>query len=135
MITAYTYIHSTEADPFGGPRREVALTPRHAGEIACIWESESRGRVGFELSYTGRQHLEHDPYRDVSAPYVEVNALAELRVREARLFLNAVNLTNVRQTNFDSLLLPARAPDGRWTTDVWAPLDGRVINGGVRLEF
>ncbi len=135
MITAYTYVHSTEADPFGGSRREVALTPRHAAEIACIWESESKGRVGFELSYTGRQHLEHDPYRDVSAQYVEVSALAELRIRAVRLFLNAVNLTDVRQTHFDPLLLPVQAPDGRWTTDVWAPLDGRVFNVGVRAEF
>ena len=135
MITTYTYLHATEADPAGGLRREVALTPRHAGELACIWESEAKGRVGFEVSYTGPQHLEHDPYRDVSASYVEVNALGELRIREVRLFLNAVNLTNVHQTHFDPLLLPAQAPDGRWTTDVWAPLDGRVVNVGVRVEF
>ena len=25
--------------------------------------------------------------------------------------------------------------DGRWTVDAWAPLDGRVINEGVRLAF
>jgi len=25
--------------------------------------------------------------------------------------------------------------DGRWTVDAWAPLDGRVINGGVRFVF
>jgi len=113
----------------------VPLTPRHAGEIAWIWEKESRGRVGLEVSYTGRQSLDHDPYRQVSVPYVELNALAELRLGETRLFVNAVNLTGVRQSHFDPLLLPTRAPDGRWTTDVWAPLEGRVFNAGVRLEF
>jgi len=51
------------------------------------------------------------------------------------VFLNAENLTGARQTRFDPLLLPAQAPDGRWTTDAWAPLEGRVINAGVRLEF
>jgi hypothetical protein len=25
--------------------------------------------------------------------------------------------------------------DGYWTVDAWAPLDGRVINGGMRLSF
>jgi hypothetical protein len=25
--------------------------------------------------------------------------------------------------------------DGRWTVDAWAPLDGRNINGGVRVAF
>ena len=52
-----------------------------------------------------------------------------------RLFLNLENLSNVRQTKWDSLLRPSRGVDGRWTVDAWAPLDGRVINGGVRLVF
>jgi iron complex outermembrane receptor protein len=33
------------------------------------------------------------------------------------------------------LLLPAQASDGRWTVDAWAPLDGFVANGGVRVAF
>jgi iron complex outermembrane receptor protein len=52
-----------------------------------------------------------------------------------RLFLNAENLTNVRQTRWDSMLRPAPGPDGRWTVDAWAPLDGRAFNGGVRVQF
>jgi iron complex outermembrane receptor protein len=135
VIATYTYVRSTEADQTGAGRREVPLTPRHAGEIGWIWEKESRGRVGVELSYTGRQRLENDPYRQASMPYVELSALAELRLGETRIFVNAVNLTGVRQTHYDSLVLPARAPDGRWTTDVWAPLEGRVFNVGVKLEF
>jgi outer membrane receptor for ferrienterochelin and colicins len=51
------------------------------------------------------------------------------------VFLNAENLLDARQTRWDPLLLPARAPEGRWTTDVWAPLEGRTFNAGVRLEF
>jgi outer membrane receptor for ferrienterochelin and colicins len=46
-----------------------------------------------------------------------------------------VNLTDVRQTRYDPLLLPAQAADGRWTIDVWSPLEGRVFNVGVRMEF
>jgi iron complex outermembrane receptor protein len=134
-IATYTYTHTTEVDPSGTARVEAPLTPRHAGEIAWILEKESRGRVGLELSYTGQQRLEHDPYRRTSPSYLELNALGELRFGETGLFVNAVNLTNVRQTDFDPLLLPARALDGRWTTDAWAPLQGRSFNAGVRFEF
>jgi len=28
-----------------------------------------------------------------------------------------------------------RGVDGRWTVDAWAPLDGRNINGGIRVNF
>jgi hypothetical protein len=36
---------------------------------------------------------------------------------------------------WDPLIRPSRAPDGRWTVDAWAPLDGININGGVRFAF
>ena len=52
-----------------------------------------------------------------------------------RLFLNAENLLDVRQTKDDPLIAAGAARDGRWTVDAWAPLDGRVINGGVRVAF
>jgi outer membrane receptor for ferrienterochelin and colicins len=59
----------------------------------------------------------------------------ERRIGPAGLFLNAENLTDARQTRWDRLVRPSRAADGRWTVDAWAPLDGRVINGGVRFRF
>jgi iron complex outermembrane receptor protein len=52
-----------------------------------------------------------------------------------RLFINGENLTGVRQTRWDPLIRPSRAPDGRWTVDAWAPLEGRNVNGGIRLHF
>ena len=135
VIGTYTYLHATESDPASPGRREVPLTPRHVAELAAILESESKGRIGAELSYTGRQSLEDDPYRTLGVAYLEVGVLGEVRIGDVHVFLNAENLTDVRQTRYDPLLLPARASDGRWTTDVWAPLEGRVFNAGVRLEF
>jgi len=53
----------------------------------------------------------------------------------ARAFVNLENLLDVRQTRHDPLVLPARSRTGRWTTDVWAPLEGRVINAGARIDL
>jgi len=101
-----------------------------------MWEKEGVARVGLECCFTGTQRLEYNPYRDSSAPYVLVGAMAERKVAaHVKLFLNLENLGNVRQTRWDPLLLPSRGSDGRWTVDAWAPLDGRVINGGVRFSF
>ena len=135
LTATHTYVHATEPSPDGPGRREVPLTPRHAAGLVGMWEAEGRGRVGMELYYTGRQALDDNPYRDESRPYVIVGALAEWRIRRARLFINLENLTDARQTRYDPLVLPTRSPNGRWTTDVWAPLEGRVINAGVRLEL
>jgi outer membrane receptor for ferrienterochelin and colicins len=69
-------------------------------------------------------------------PYVIVGAMAEHKIAtHVKLFLSLENLSNVRQTRWDALLLRNRESDGRWTVDAWAPLDGRVINGGARFVF
>jgi iron complex outermembrane receptor protein len=132
LTATYTYARSTESDPITGTRRAVPLTPSHALGVVAAWESEGRTRIGAELYYTGRQELDDNPYRAASRPYVVAGGLIEHRIGRLRVFVNLENLTNVRQTAFDPLVLPARASDGRWTTDAWAPLEGRVINGGVR---
>jgi hypothetical protein len=117
------------------PPGAVPLTPRHASGLVASWESEGRGRDGFALYYTGRQVLDDDPYRCVSRTYLVVGLLAERRLGPARVFLNLKNLTNVRQTRHAPLVRPSRAPDGSWTTNAWGPLDGRVVNGGVRIRL
>jgi len=130
----YTYVRSSEDEPSG--RTEVALTPRQSFGVVGTWEREGVRRIGLECYYTGTQRLEYNPYRDFSVPYVLVGAMAEQKVAaHVKLFLNLENLTNVRQTRWDPLLLPSRASDGRWTVDAWAPLDGRTINGGARFTF
>ena len=131
---SYTYVRASELEPSG--RAEVPLTPRHSLGVVGMWEKEGITRIGLECYYTGEQRLEYNPYRDFSKPYVLVGAMAEHKVAaHVKLFLNLENLTNVRQTRWDPLLLPQRASDGRWTVDAWAPLEGRIINGGARFFF
>jgi outer membrane receptor for ferrienterochelin and colicins len=115
--------------------RDVPLTPRHSAGIVGMWEAEDLGRLGIEWYYTGRQSLEENPYRAVSEPYMILGLLAEKSFGRVRLFVNGENLTGVRQTRRDSLLRPIQAADGRWTVDAWAPLEGRNINGGLRIRF
>lgn len=129
----YTYVRSRKYN--GAGRTDVPLTPRHSFGLTALWESEKAGRVGVECYYTGRQRLEHNPYRDASEPYVIFGVMAERPLGPVRIFFNAENLTGVRQTRWDPLVRPVRGADGRWTVDAWAPLEGRVFNGGVRLRF
>ena len=132
VTASYTYVQARESAH--GVSVDVAQTPRHSVGLVAMAENET-GRLGMEMYYTGRQRLEANPYRDVGEPYVVVGVLAERRVGPLRLFVNGENLTGVRQTRWDPILRPDRAVDGRWTVDAWAPLDGRVINGGVRIQF
>jgi outer membrane receptor for ferrienterochelin and colicins len=132
---SYVRTNAHEPDPNGSGRRLVPLTPRNTAGLTAVWEQHGRSRIGLEAYYTGRQRLEDNPYRARSRDFVELGAMAELTLGQISLFINAENLLNVRQTHYDPLLLPHRAPDGAWTVDAWAPLDGRTINGGVRFRF
>jgi len=114
---------------------EVPLTPRHSVTLLGGLEDEEIGRFVVEWFYTGRQRLEANPFRDESVPYATIGLLAERAFGKLRVFVNVEDLNNVRQTHFDPLLRPARGVDGRWTVDAWAPLDGRNVNGGIRLTF
>lgn len=128
----YTYVHSREGE--GAGRGDIPLTPRHSAGLTGMWEND-RGRAGVEAYFTGEQQLEDNPYRSRSVGYLLFGGLIERRIGHFRLFINVENLGGVRQTSWDPLVRPSQAVDGRWTVDAWAPLDGRVFNGGIRLAF
>ncbi|MDZ4673612.1 MAG: TonB-dependent receptor [Gemmatimonadota bacterium] len=136
LTASYTYLRGTELDPDSPvARREVPLNARHALGVVGMYEWEGTGRIGVELYYTGRQALEDNPYRGESPTYTILGALIERQVGWARLFINFENLTDVRQTATDPLVRPTPGAGGRWTTDAWAPLEGRVVNGGMKISW
>jgi len=42
---------------------------------------------------------------------------------------------NVRQTDTDPMVMRTRGMAGRWTTDVWAPLEGFMANVALRYRW
>ncbi|MCI0432498.1 MAG: TonB-dependent receptor [Gemmatimonadetes bacterium] len=135
ITVSHTYLDATEPAPDGNRRQRVPLTPRHMAGLVAVHEREGEGRAGLELYFTGKQSLDGNPYRTSSAPYVIVGVLLEKRFGRVRAFLNLENLTDTRQTRHHPVVLPAPGLFGRRTTDSWAPLEGRVFNGGVRVRL
>ncbi|HEY0873404.1 MAG TPA: TonB-dependent receptor [Vicinamibacterales bacterium] len=133
LTGTYTYVRAREHTDLG--TADVALTPRHSAGLVAMAEWEDSGRIGIEWYYTGKQRLEADPFRARSEPYVIVGLLAERRFGRYRLFVNGENLTGTRQTKWSPILRPTPSADGRVTVDAWAPLEGRTVNGGLRIVF
>jgi outer membrane receptor for ferrienterochelin and colicins len=135
LIATHMFVWATEPDRVSGMDREVPLNPRHTASVDGLWSITGRVRLGIELFYTGRQELDDSPYREQTEPYLLLGAVAEWRVGRVRLFANVENLSDVRQTDYDPLVRPSRGTLGLWTVDVWGPLEGRVLNGGIRVGF
>jgi iron complex outermembrane receptor protein len=133
LTAVYGFVHAREFE--NTAFADVPLTPRQSVTLLGGLEDEEVGRFVVEWFYTGRQRLEANPFRDESVPFMTVGLLAERAFGKLRVFVNVEDLNNVRQTQYDPLVRPTQGVDGRWTVDAWAPLDGRNINGGVRVKF
>ena len=115
------------------------LTPRSAGGVDAAFEDDDPGesgvRVAVEVFHTGAQRVAEDPYRTLTPPYTTVELLVSQRIGRFTVFVNGEDLGDVRQTRWDPLLRHAPGPGGSWTTDEWAPLEGRVLRFGVQASF
>jgi iron complex outermembrane receptor protein len=92
-------------------------------------------RAGIEGIYYGSQSLDDNPYRTRSKPYVYAMAIAMRQLGPVEIVANFENLLDVRMTRYQSLVRPAQTVGGRWTTDVWAPLEGFMANVAVRFRW
>ncbi|MDO6694601.1 TonB-dependent receptor [Aliiglaciecola sp. 3_MG-2023] len=135
VTASYLFLDATEYNATSDSRQDIKLTPKHSAGLVAMWEQHGKGRVGFEAYYTGTQRLSGNPYRSASKPYWHLGLLGEITLGQYSWFINAENLLDVRQTKEDPLVLPMRAPDGQWTTDIWSRNDGFTVNAGMRMRF
>jgi outer membrane receptor protein involved in Fe transport len=135
FLLTYGYMRGYRTDAVTGVREEVPLLNRHRAGADLMLERPGVYRVGIEGIYYGRQALDDNPYRSQSKPYVYLMAIAMRQFGSVEVVANFENLLDVRQTDYDSLLRPAPVVGGRWTTDVWAPLEGFVANVAVRFRW
>lgn len=135
FLLTYGYARGSMTDPETDRREQVPLINRHRVGADLMLEKPEVYRVGIEGIYYGRQVLDDNPYRTRSKPYVYTMAIAMRQFGPVELVANFENLLNVRQTRHDPLVLPAPTVGGRWTTDVWAPLEGFMANVAVRFRW
>ena len=135
FLLTYGYASGTRTDAEAGRREPVPLLNRHRIGADLMLERPGVYRVGIEGIYYGIQVLDDNPYRSRSKPYVYAMAIAMRQFGPVEVVANFENLLDVRQTRYQSLVLPAPAVGGRWTTDVWAPLEGFMANVAVRFRW
>jgi len=132
LSLGYTFLYATLSD--AGVVSELALNPRHSLGAVLMWESEEAGaKVGFETYFTGEQRLDDHPTRERSPSYLIMGLLVEKAFGPVRLFINFENFTDTRQTRFEPIITGDPAAGRVGLLPIYAPLEGRVINGGVRF--
>jgi len=113
-----------------GATRENPLTARHRLNNVLIYEKEDEWKLGFEAYYYSRQPLTDGGF---GRSYWTLGFMAEKIWEHFSLFLNFENFTDSRQTRFDTIYTgTVSKPTFR---DIYAPLDGIVVNGGIKLKW
>ncbi len=106
------------------------LTPKHNAGFVLFYEIEEKWSAGYEVYYTGKQF---DNLYNQKTDYWTMGVMLMRHWERLSVFVNFENFTNVMQSDFEPLVLP---PTNNPTfPDIWAPTDGFVFNGGIKLRL
>ena len=128
LFIGYTY---TDANTnFQNSKQLLPLTARHRLNNVLMYEIEDKLKLGLEAYYIGKQSLSDGSF---GKSYWITGLMAEKLWEQWSLFINFENFTNTRQSRFDniftgSILNPV-------FKDIYAPVEGFVVNGGLKIRL
>ncbi|HEU4471227.1 MAG TPA: TonB-dependent receptor [Flavisolibacter sp.] len=128
LFLGYTYadVYNHEA----GNRSWFPLTARHRLNNVLMYEKEEKLKMGLEAYYVSRQKLGDG---SIGKPYWITGFMVEKLWDKFSVFVNFENFTDTRQTRFDTIY--TGTVDQPLFRDIYAPVDGFVINGGIKLKL
>jgi outer membrane receptor for ferrienterochelin and colicins len=128
LFVGYTYTNAS--NHFDTQVTDLPLTPNHSIKGDLLYAIAGKWRVGMDYEYKSSQRLSNG---NKTKEYWTFGVVIEYTWKQFTLFGNVENYTNVRQTNFENMTsLPYNTPQ---FTEVWAPLDGIVFNGGIKVRW
>lgn len=128
LFLGYTYTDARQH--YNGEVNDMPLTPKHRVNTVLMLEKEDDFRIGLEAYYFSPQRLtDGSRGRD----YWINGVMLEKMFERFSLFLNFENIFDTRQSKFGSIYSGSmRNPEFH---EIYAPVDGRVINGGIKLNL
>ena len=128
LFVGYTY--ADVETHFNGSKQRLPLTAKHRLNNVLMYEVEEKWKIGLEAYYTSRQTLSDGTS---GKPYWVTGFMVEKLWEKFSLFINFENFTDTRQTRFDTIYTGSiNAPQFR---DIYAPVDGFVVNGGLKVRL
>jgi len=128
LFIGYTF---TDANTnFNNGKQVLPLTARHRLNNVLMYEIEDKLKLGLEAYYIGKQGLNDGSF---GRSYWITGFMAEKLWEKWSLFINFENFTNTRQSRFDSIYRGTIFnPVFR---DIYAPVEGFVVNGGIKIKL
>ena len=106
------------------------LTPKHRFNAALVFEIEGKWKFGSELYYFSNQQLSNG---GVGKAYWLSGLVAERIWKHYSIFINFENFADIRQTRFESIY--TGSVTNPVFKQIYAPLEGFIVNGGVKIKL
>lgn len=114
----------------GNIETENFLTPRHRLNSVLFYEVDEKWKIGLEGYYFSKQRLSDG---ETGRAYWITGFMVEKLWEKFSLYINFENFLDTRQTRYGSIYTGTIADPV--FKDIYAPLDGFVINGGIKLRL
>ena len=128
LFLGYTYADVNTY--FNQVKSWFPLTARHRLNNVLMYEQEGKLKIGAEAYYFSPQKLSDGK---MGKAYWTFGLMGEKTWKWLSLFINFENITDTRQTKFDTIFTGSVSqPVFR---DIYAPVDGFVVNGGIKIRL
>lgn len=114
----------------GGTAIPYPLVSKHRLNNVLMYELEDQWKIGAEAYYFSRQQLSDG---STGKSYWTAGFMAEKLWERFSVFVNFENLTDTRQTKFGSIYTGSMT--NPVFSDIYAPVDGVVVNGGIKFKL
>jgi len=127
----FGYTHADVEEHNATGVRMAPLMPKDRVNNVFVYEREDDFRVGLEAYYYGRQELtDGSMARDF---WIFGLMMEKIFDEDFSIFLNFENFSDTRQTRFGSIYTGSKL--NPIFSDIFAPMDGFIINGGIKLQL
>lgn len=124
------YIYTSAKRLYDKNQPHLDLIARNKFATIIAYEFSHNFRAGIESAYTGKQYLDNG---DRTPGYLFVAAMMRYDYKNLSFVLNCENLLDYRQTKKESIVIPPLT--NPTFKQLWAPIDGRVVNFSVRIKL
>ena len=127
----FGYTHADVKEHMPTSVKTSPLMPKNRMNNVFVFERENDFRVGLEAYYYGEQELNDGTMgRDF---WIYGLMMEKVYEKGFSVFLNFENFSDTRQTRFGSIVSGTKL--NPVFSDIYAPLDGFVVNGGIKIKL
>ncbi len=110
--------------------RTLTLLPKHRVNSSLVFEKHESFKAGVEFYYGSRQTLDD---RSQTRSIAELGLFGEKNFGKFSLFINAENLTDVRQGRYGPVVLGTH--QNPTFAELYTHTEGRIFNGGIKIKL